>query len=186
MKRRSVDQLELFDLSTSPARPRRMMPGVFRMELRHDQAMIGGIVVLIGLTVVFAFGVERGKQLARAERTFFPLRAMSGEGPGPSPTSGTVTDAGSGKTRQTEAKPRAPSHERAVPSGYAVQLVAYRQGQLARREMDRLAQAGEQAFIREREGFSVLYIGPFASKAAARQKVAKLKARYGDCFVRSL
>ncbi len=39
------------------------------LHLRYDQLILVGVAGVIGVTVVFAFGVERGKQLARAEQS---------------------------------------------------------------------------------------------------------------------
>src|SRR3990167_5394875 len=67
---RSPDgQLELFDLSGQPtAKPRHTTLGRLVLQIRQDQLMVAGIAGLVGLTVVFALGVERGKQLVRSER----------------------------------------------------------------------------------------------------------------------
>lgn len=63
-------QLELFDVSNQPTvRLRRESHGRLIFHLRHDQAILWTIGSLLGLTVIFAFGVERGKQLARTERS---------------------------------------------------------------------------------------------------------------------
>lgn len=62
-------QLELFDVTNQPAVKRRREPlSRFAFTLRYDQLVLSGMAALLGVTVVFAFGVERGKQLVRAER----------------------------------------------------------------------------------------------------------------------
>ena len=62
-------QLELFDLSGHPTtRPRQPSLGRLVLQIRQDQAVVASIAGLVGLTVVFALGVERGKQLVRSER----------------------------------------------------------------------------------------------------------------------
>src|SRR3990167_405883 len=62
-------QLELFDLARRAGGPPHRVPlGRLILHLRHDQAVLAGIAGLIGVTVIFACGVERGKQLARYER----------------------------------------------------------------------------------------------------------------------
>ena len=193
------DQLELFDVAAGPARPRQAVPGFWHVQVRHDQGIIGGIAALIGLTVVFAMGVERGKEFARAERLLLPVRGATApeevsptseatEGSEPSVTSPVerVQEAPSIDSRQVPAKPSAPKLKVPEPSRYAVQVVTYSRPQLAQRELKRLHEAGEQAFLLERQGQTVLYVGPFASKNVAREKVTALKSRYTDCFMRSL
>jgi len=65
---RREDQLELFDVSHQAA-PRLHRESLGRMwfQVRYDQLVLGGIASVLGLTVVFALGVERGKQLVRWE-----------------------------------------------------------------------------------------------------------------------
>lgn len=185
------NQLELFDIAEPSARSHRQMLGVFQVHVRHDQAIIGGIAALIGLSVVFALGVERGKQLVRAERTWL-LRTE-----GPAPTEGTPTPAAApsergeedrttDSPRQRKPKSSTPKQKVRTRSRYAVQVVTYSRPQLARLELKRLQQEGEEAFLVQRQGQTVLYVGPFSSKDVAREKLITLKGRYGDCFVRSL
>ena len=60
------NQLELFDGGYQPIRPpHREVLGRFLLQLRHDQLVLAGIAGLIGLTVVFACGVERGLFILR-------------------------------------------------------------------------------------------------------------------------
>lgn len=62
-------QLELFDLAHQPApRARPEHAGRFLLQLRDDQLVLSSIGGLLVLTVIFACGVERGKQLVRSER----------------------------------------------------------------------------------------------------------------------
>ncbi len=69
-------QLEFFDLSGQAA-PRRSRVSIGRLSvhLRYDQLVLAGMAAVIGLTVVFASGVERGKQLVRSERSMLASRA---------------------------------------------------------------------------------------------------------------
>jgi hypothetical protein len=67
-------QLELFDLSGQPvARVRHEALGRLVFQLRYDQLVLTCMALLMGVTVVFACGVERGKRLVRlqAESTTF-------------------------------------------------------------------------------------------------------------------
>lgn len=61
-------QLELFDLSGQPvARIRHEALGRLVFQVRYDQLVLTCMALLMGLTVVFACGVERGKRLVRLE-----------------------------------------------------------------------------------------------------------------------
>jgi cell division protein FtsN len=70
-------QLELFELTHQPApRPHRESLRRFFISVRYDQLLLTGVGGLLALTVVFACGVERGKQLVRTERAIL-ARAQS-------------------------------------------------------------------------------------------------------------
>ena len=202
-------QLELFTVPQSARpQPRRHLPGWVMLSLRHDQLILAGIAALIGVTVVFATGVERGKQLVRSERVLFsrtpepdvrqatpPKTAPSERGP----------EAANADTRPQQPAPRTPAvGPKAKPapvkvvaepslrpvrvSGgrYAVQVVSYAQAQRAKQEMDRLHSNGEPAFLVMRNGYTVVFVGPFPSKDDALGKISGLRNRYRDCFVKSL
>lgn len=206
-------QLELFDVTKAPRpQPHRQTPGWIVVPLRHDQAILAAIAGLIGLTVVFATGVERGKQLVRAEGASWVRTPAEAPGATKHPPAGrergaqnaTSPDAEGPATtplkRPTPSAPKqtpnvttsvkvasAPPASNAKPaSRYAVQVVTYRTPQLAKRELNRLQASGEPGFLVMRNGYTVLYVGPFPSKADAREKVAELKRRYSDCFIKTL
>jgi cell division septation protein DedD len=166
---------------------------------------LGGIACLIGVAVLFACGVERGKQLARGERSL--LVRQDPEPPGAVATQALTPPASVPKaassTDKPAVKPATPSdsHERAPaptkdaerpapsrPSGsrYAVQVVTYSRVQSAKQELNRLRTRGEEAFLVMRNGRTSVCIGPFATRQSAGKKVALLKTRYQDCFIRSL
>jgi septal ring-binding cell division protein DamX len=208
------NQLELFDAGGQSApRPRREAMGRFFIQVRHDQLVLAGISGLIGVAVIFATGVERGKQLARAERSLLvrqqpsapeaPARPIEAEkraapakvdrpqAPAPAKVPGKTG------TRVASAEPAAAAPAAAQPkkaaaakssgsSRYAVQLATYSKPQLAKRELERLQAKGERAFLIMRNGRVVVYAGPFPSKDNAKEKVASLKGRYQDCFVKTL
>lgn len=64
-------QLELFERPRHSAtnRQRQETLGRILFQLRHDQLVLGIMACLLGVTAVFACGVERGKQIVRFERT---------------------------------------------------------------------------------------------------------------------
>ena len=202
------NQLELFDPSgQSAVPPRKPLAGPLQVVLRHDQLLLVSIGTVIGLTVVFALGVERGKELVRSERAFFARQQQrsalqpptAGAGAAPSglaadaPIASSVkTDAAAEHTAAPVAPvtapkaPKEPTKLAASKSRYAVQVVTYSRPHLAKREMDRLHSEGERAFLVLREGRTTVYVGPFPTKGNASQRLTALKPRYQDCFVRSL
>ncbi len=267
----SEGQLEFFELSqTTPGGyGRKHRLGRIAFELRSDQLIMAAIATVLGFTVVFACGVERGKQLVRTERILWsptglardiqgdascgatsrppnclskptgPMPSAVGPMAGRSPTglargtdnsaSPTVFGHGAmaGLTRQQPSdeasetcspaqpfKTQLPVQKNDHPSPltipskapttfqteipnktinindqkrrYAVQVVTYTKPQMATRELNRLKTQGEPAFLMTRNGHSVLYVGPFPSKANAHQKQVELRTRYQDCFVKTL
>lgn len=189
------NQLELFDLAQpcGPPRRRETLGRVF-LQLRHDQLVIVAMFGLLGLTVIFAVGVERGKELARAERPVLERQRSAAapstmpQAPEPpariAPSSRPAADEKSAPAAAPKAKQ--PSKPPARRSRYAVQVVTYSRSQLAKLELQRLQARGESAFLVMREGRTSVYVGPFLSKANASQKLAMLKPRYQDCFVKGL
>ena len=199
------NQLEFFDASPSAApQPRAAIPGRFLMQLRHDQAVLCGMAGLLGITIVFACGVERGKHLVRTERLLLtrqePLPAPADRvearsapsvpaaetpeaPPKLSPTPASIPAKLKPKTRYVDADgaPGAGARGR-----YAVQVVSFKQPRRAQQEMQQLQGRGERAFLVMRNGVTVVYVGPFPTKAHARDKSVSLKPRYEDCFVRTL
>ena len=194
-------QCELFDFPHQTP-PQARFSSMERVALRPDHAVLLIIAGLIGCSMVFACGVERGKQLARAEQPLLPLRATLSSGnassvqtgpqpkaatptPPPQPTSVAASNPVSAPLK-AEPSPRTLAKRVAGASRFAIQVVTYRQTPLAQQELQRLQRRGEQAFMIKKEGRLVLLIGPFPTKAIASAKLVNLKQRYQDCFVRTL
>lgn len=203
-------QLELFRVSQTPSATRRAAIGA--LSLRYDHAVLLAIAGLIGISVVFACGVERGKRLALEERLIVPTVAMTAEPPAPSPTvaaaeqpsspsiaeaptpavqpkkpaTKTASPPAAPKTSPKAKPAKAPIKVASTKSGFAIQVVTYTTPGLAQQELRRLKAAGESAFLVPRDGRVALYIGPFPSRENATAKLASLKRQYQDCFVRTL
>jgi cell division septation protein DedD len=184
-------QLELFELSRTTGSFRSRMSGIGSLHLRYDHAMLCGMVALIAVAVVFGVGVERGKVMARSDRTWsgtqfgaVPATVPSASAPAPQPA--TVSK----KTiaiPAPAAKPKTPTRVANEKTGYAIQVVAYTKTKFAQRELNTLLGRGEPAFLMERnDGRMVLCIGPFPSRERASVTLSRVKPRYQDCFIRTL
>ncbi len=199
---RPEDQLELFDVTSQASISSRPFSiGRITISFRYDHLVVAGIAALISSAVVFAFGVERGKHLARSERIapLVPQRVIAQDVPSPvRPAAPVVQEA-----KQRDTKPRGsaqspavspaegvkskPQKERAPSrTRYAIQVMTYRRLQLARQERQRLESKGERAFLVTNDGGTRVYVGPFPDKANASEKLTTLRGQYRDCFVRSL
>jgi cell division septation protein DedD len=197
-------QLEFFDVSNQAIGVSRPFSiGRVSVALRYDHLVVVGIAMLIASAVVFAFGVERGKSLARSERVV-PLISMQTlaqtkpEAP-KSASSDTPTAVAPGAKKGAEQgsatsvvpaatgrKAEPPKERASSKSRYAIQVVTYTHLRMARQEMERLESKGERVFLVTNQGRTKLYVGPFPSKANASEKLVGLRKRYQDCFVRSL
>ena len=201
-------QLELFDVASRPTpRPHRDLPGRLVLQVRHDQFILVSMAALIGLTIIFACGVERGKELVRSERALLarqetttpppshgvpsgqPLVVVKPLAATPAPTK-VDPRAEKGERRPqtpvTAPKAREPGKPASGKSRYAIQVVSFSRPFLAKKELDRLQALGERAFLVMRDGRTVVYVGPFPSRVNATEKLADLKSHYQDCFMRNL
>ncbi len=183
-------QLELFDLSNQPvARLQRETFGRLLIHLRYDQLVLGGIATLLGVTVVFACGVERGKQLVRGERMMVARQqpAASDQKTAPAAPEQKAAVEPHKAEKKTPSTPEAPAKATGKgASRYAVQVVTYSRPTLAKREMERLKARGERVFLVMRDGRTMVYVGPFPSKVNASEKLTSLRPHYQDCFIKPL
>ncbi len=197
-------QLELFDLANQPAaKLRRESLGRMVVHLRYDQAILLSIAALLGITVIFAFGVERGKQLVRSDALRVarqtqaaPVAVASSETKTAQPAALTEpvkkSEAAPTKKAPQSAPAMAPQTVKPktrVASGasrYAIQVATYSRPQLAKVELQRLRSRGESAFIIIREGHTIVYAGPFPSRDNASEKLVSMKSLYQDCFIKTL
>ena len=184
------NQLELFDVASQAApRPHRELVGQVRLHLRYDQLVLTSVIGILGLTVIFACGVERGKQLARYEGGSAPSALETPTAAVPElPAAPMPTKTATQRVPASGVSPKAktPGKPAMVKSRYAVQVVTFSRLVLAKQELERLQSRGERAFLVAREGRTAVYVGPFTSKNNASEKVSTLKTHYQDCFVRVL
>ena len=204
------------------------------VRLRYDQLVLVSVAGVIGITVVFAFGVERGKQLARVERSVVistasvlaqhaenvaspeieseqirhvSTSAAANDAAGPAalvkptqsaePLNTTAPLAPDTTIARKRSKLAAkPAAAKSAPANrdtdqerkaqYVVQLVTYSRPQLAQQELSRLKAQGERAFLILRNQRAIVYVGPFPSQGRATERLAVLKLRYQDCFLKTL
>jgi cell division septation protein DedD len=184
------------------------MLGRVLLQLRHDQLVLAAMAGVIGLTIIFATGVERGKQLARSERAILTRQQAAPPAPQAAPaavvervkrpatqvSAAAQAPMAAPTTKAATAAGQVPAQKKPEPaktpkgkSRYAVQVVTFSRPLLAKKEMDRLRAKGERAFLIIRDGGrTVVYVGPFPSKGNAVEKVSSLKIQYRDCFVKTL
>jgi len=198
-------QLELFNLPAQRM-PRPVTHGMGAVTVRYDHAVLCLIAVLISISAVFAWGVERGKRLAQSEHPWLPeTTTAASTSTKPDETTSTSSGAKS-STAASDAKQeaeapskattpatptpakklKAPVRVASASSGFAIQLVSYSQPSLAQQELSRLKRRGEQVLVLTKQGKTLLLVGPFSTKRHASEKLTSLKKQYQDCFIRSL
>jgi cell division septation protein DedD len=175
-------QLELFEVPRQAPHRRRHPAFMGNLQIRQDDAALLAMASLIGVSVLFAIGVERGKQFARTAPSLMIPR------PSAAPPAEPALPAMAGKPAGSVKKaPTAPTKKAAARrSRFAVQVVSYRQAKLAQQELQRLKRQGEPAFLLMKQDRTALLIGPFPTKQTASTKLASLKRRYPDCFIQHL
>ena len=186
----SDEQLQLFNVPGHPARrPRGLTAPLGQASLRHDHVVLVAMIAMIAASIVFAFGVERGKRVAHTEQSpsiaqalSIPEATMSAKRP--------ETVVGSTDSKASSAPQKQPlkaaSASVAGDAQFAIQVVTCRQTQSARRELRQLQQRGENAFLLQRQGKTTVLVGPFPTKENAASKLSALRQRYQDCFLRTL
>ncbi len=206
-------QLELFQVPPGrEARPAWAVAG--NVQIRQDHLVLWGIITLIGLSVVFAAGVERGKGMARAQQPLLGSEPNATASVEPAPVAASAPSSRVNARKEEAAAtpapapnaaptaPRAiprkapkslasgpaasPAAPKTAPSRFVVQVVSYQQPSLAKRELSRLKGRGEPAFLLEGENATALLVGPFPTKQKAKAKLSNLQTQYQGCFVRSL
>ncbi len=203
METRNPQQPELFGLSCERAAAPRGITAIGSLRVRHDHVVLVIMLCLIGVSIVFALGVERGKSLVSSAIDLFPQRLANPEPRGQSATPATISSspqdqdvrhhdpnkAAQGHPTPTQRPVQSPSNTPktlAGELGFAIQVVSYSQPKLAQQELTRLKQHGERAFLVLRKDRVAIVVGPFTTKEHAKMKLASLRQHYQDCFLRNL
>ena len=182
-------QTELFEVSRPaiqiPKAGNHPVPGwldQFRVTLRIDHLLIGGISALVLYVLVFSFGVEKGKlyafeelkaEKARQEQEAKELAETK------TPSSSALKEA-----LPATGVPPAPASEPAVspPAAgeYTIQLATYLTRRQAEESAGRFKQKGFHGFVVPKGKYFLLCIEAFQDLGKARTRLAGLKA---DGFV---
>ncbi|MBI4357868.1 MAG: SPOR domain-containing protein [Candidatus Omnitrophica bacterium] len=190
--------------------------GRHQVTLTLDKGLLVLLGLTVVFVLTYSFGVERGKRAVEEQWTsFFPAHTESfrptdqGAPPqslvgsleetvlkiNPEDTAGTAAESGSKPEPQNDHLVPAPVEvpvSLSVASGvakegtYTVQLVTYKDEQLATREVDRLKAKGHRGFVIPSGPFYQVCADYFENLSKARGPLKKFQAsgRYPDAFVR--
>ena len=166
------------------------------VRLRYDQLVLTGVAGVIGITVVFAFGVERGKQLARVERSVVvstaaaPVqsqqadRVASSEAE-PAPARRISTSASPNDTAGTAAsiKPMQPQEPASAPALSTPETtITRKRSKLAAKPTAKPALDDRQT-DQERKSRYVVQLATYSRTQLAQQELSRLKAQGERAFL---
>ena len=203
-------QAELFEMSgpvvdaARIAKPSSGWMDQFRVTLRVDHLLIGGILALVLYVLVFSFGVEKGKRYAMAELRAEKMKQeqISKElielKPVPLPSLTPIETPGS-KSKAAVPTPQAvpPSETPASTASpvaplkgqYTIQLITFKSRKRAEQEMERLKKLGYRSFIIPQGKFFQVCTDAFKNLGEAREKLIRLKSEghaSSDAYIRPL
>ena len=185
----TTTQLELFQIAEQPP-ARRQIGRLGQVQFRYDHAVLLVIGLLIASSVVFALGVERGKKLVPVQETPamppVPATVALSEREVRAPSVAVTAAATAKPTTPNATKPANVPSSSAGAGQFAVQVVSYSLDDNAQRELQRLKEQGQTAFLVKRQQKTLLFVGLFATKDRAKEALESLKTRYPGCFIQKL
>lgn len=172
MEKTSV-QLELFSkakegLETKTTRTHPIL-GYIRL---YEKTILIIITLLITGLVSFSLGVEKGKRLAVSQENLRLDLAST-----PQPNLLEVQP-----QKQEIIKPR----QNQISEIYTIQVASYKTKSYAQKEAALLKKKGLSALVLSKGAYSILCVGNFSDKQAAKTVLGELKKKYVDCYIRRL
>lgn len=169
-----------------------------RVNLSLETAIILFIFLVLSFLLVFSFGVERGKYLARLE-VMPQVSKVAVEPIEPKTTvkvdakriavSQVKTDFTPAKVVIKTTTPLKVVSLGSQPAGrgrYTVQIASFAKIASAKKEAEGLRGLGYQTSLRSSGEFHSLCVGSYTDKQEAEIAMKKLRSKYHDCFIRRL
>lgn len=208
-------QADLFDFHTAPVSHEKTRPHVggdrFRVTFNLEQALVGFIVLIVMNSFVFAWGVERGKAMARQAVAEAVSAADSGSVAGRSSPSDPSETTASGEETSVQQEAGAPQENKgeagaqevntpnqaviaaseppAASGNYTIQVATYRTKSAAERFIRKLSEKGFHSFTIPSGGYIQVCVDRFETFFRAKQVLADLKVSGlapSDAYVRPL
>lgn len=176
MEKDSHLQLELF---SEGARPQPIEPSradnAFVNLMRACEKKAWLCLAFIIVTVIaFSIGVERGRRLGIRARN--PSRGMA--------IAATTADQVSGKVAAPHAAPGTKNKAVSVKGAYTIQLATYTKSEYAEEQVKQLKTKGYPAVLVKSGGHTLVCVGAFTDKEAAKRYAARFKGTYKSCLIR--
>lgn len=184
-------QQELFDFSGVPRRVERL-PSIQKthkpilISTSLEQLLFAAILAILAGCLVFFLGVLRGKSIAG------PIaRAVeSPVVPAPRPVPATAAVPATVETPAVRAQVAAPRNEvmsstaRDASKPYTIQLVTYKKGDLAEKEVAALRRSGYYASVIRKGEYYAVCVGQYSGMEEAKKDLKFFGVKYKDRFLR--
>lgn len=175
MGEKYYSQLELF---SQPKDSLGAKKGVFNPFLNRIWNYEKTILIIIGFMITgivsFSLGVEKGKKITMLKSNS-SLDTATQKQISPSPEIPTAQQV---LTTQPEVTTQ--------PKNYTIQIATYQTKTYAQKEAETLKRKGLVALVLSKGEYTVVCVGSFSNRDAAKSLLPELKKRYRDCFIRRL
>lgn len=158
-----------------------------------EQVLLAGIIAILVLCAIFFLGVLRGKSIrAEASRASTAAQSVAAAAPVRSAVAQPARiDQGTRSTLTAPAIKPTPNPDRLVektagpqPGSYTIQVVTYRNKDLAESEAKAIRKLGLSSFVVPNGAYYEVYAGEYTTKEAAKKGLPALASRYKGSFVR--
>lgn len=155
-----------------------------------DILVLSGVVLSLLLALTYSLGIEKGRHSAMAPIMLAKRTVVADKPAGlpqanlPGPQTSSQSDS---EIVVASAKPaQRPLEYASLPNRYTIQVASYKGQGPAMREAQKLQRNGQTANISQKGDYWVIYVGDYDAKTEAAKNAARLKDKYGECFVRRL
>lgn len=186
MEEQNSSQLELFSQVNKEAGVNQRKSNPFIYLRGHEKAIILIIFFIITAIVSFSLGVERGKSLS-LEKTDVRIE-LAQKVPEPKIPQPQITVVA---TPITAAVVNALPVKQQTPvqtlmQGYTIQVATFQTKSGAEKEALALKKRGMITSVITKGKYSILCVGRFPDKNAAKKTLTELKKQYSDCILRRI
>lgn len=188
-------QAELFEMSgpvveaARITRPSSSWMDQFKVTLRVDHLLIGGILALVLYVLVFSFGVEKGKRYAMAELKAEKVKQEQISKELIELKSPTLVETHASKPAPPSPTPALTASPAPLTEQYTIQLITFKSRKRAEQEVERLKKLGYRSFIIPQGKFFQVCTDAFQNMGEAREKLMKLRSEghaSSDAYIRPL
>lgn len=188
-------QFEFFPHAPGPAPVAGKSPYQLKsLTLTAENIIVLGIVFVMTLVLFFSFGFEKGRRVTRnsmlgttqiATPAAEPPAQVSHVAPAAreaAPLEERAGGLGAGKDPLPEVSPGTAAQE----DIFTIQVASFNRERDAQKEAMLLKKKGYDIYVLSKGKHSIVCVGKFAQKNAAKQFSNRLKNKYTDCLVRRL